>query len=53
MMATKPLLTTFVDPPPEWGVDVMQDQQPAGALAWSYGDLILADFDNPSIFDAK
>ncbi|QQM24509.1 cytochrome c oxidase assembly protein [Rhodococcus sp. P-2] len=38
MMATKPLLTTFVDPPPEWGVDVMQDQQLAGALAWSYGE---------------
>ncbi|MBH5143351.1 cytochrome c oxidase assembly protein [Rhodococcus erythropolis] len=38
MMATKPLLTTFVNPPPEWGVDVMQDQQLAGALAWSYGE---------------
>ncbi|BAH55789.1 hypothetical membrane protein (plasmid) [Rhodococcus opacus B4] len=38
MMATSPLLSTFTDPPASWGIDVMSDQQLAGALAWSYGE---------------
>lgn len=38
MMATSPLLALFSDPPPQWEVDPMSDQQIAGALAWSYGE---------------
>ncbi|QBJ98655.1 cytochrome c oxidase assembly protein [Rhodococcus sp. ABRD24] len=38
MMATSPLLSTFASPPADWGVDLMADQQLAGALAWSYGE---------------
>ncbi len=38
MMATSPLLSTFTNPPASWNVDLMADQQMAGALAWSYGE---------------
>lgn len=38
MMATTPLLSTFATLPAAWGIDPMQDQQWAGALAWSYGE---------------
>ncbi|WP_222672102.1 cytochrome c oxidase assembly protein [Rhodococcus erythropolis] len=38
MMATSPLLSTFNNPPTSWNVDLMADQQMAGALAWSYGE---------------
>ncbi|BDT85555.1 MULTISPECIES: cytochrome c oxidase assembly protein [Nocardia] len=40
MMATSPMVELFAAPPPEWGVDPMDDQQTAGALAWSYGEPI-------------
>lgn len=40
MMATSPLLGTFTNPPASWNVDLMADQQMAGALAWSYGEPI-------------
>lgn len=39
MMAARPLLSVFEHPPPSWGIDPLQDQQIAGALAWSYGEL--------------
>lgn len=38
MMAPLPLIKTFANPPPEWGVDPVDDQALAGALAWSYGE---------------
>ncbi len=38
MMASTPLLTTFSSPPSSWNVNVMDDQQLAGGLAWSYGE---------------
>ncbi|MBY6413941.1 cytochrome c oxidase assembly protein [Rhodococcus sp. BP-252] len=38
MMTSTPMLSTFASPPPEWGVDPVDDQKLAGALAWSYGE---------------
>lgn len=39
MVATLPLVSFFAAPPTGWGVDPLQDQLVAGALAWSYGEL--------------
>ncbi|VTR77195.1 MULTISPECIES: cytochrome c oxidase assembly protein [Cellulomonas] len=39
MMATTPLVAAFGHPPERWGVDLIGDQEVAGALAWSYGEL--------------
>ncbi len=39
MMATMPVVAAFGHPPASWGVDLVTDQQTAGALAWSYGEL--------------
>jgi putative membrane protein len=39
MMATTPLVAAFGHPPDAWGVDLLGDQETAGALAWSYGEL--------------
>jgi putative membrane protein len=39
MMASLPLVAYFATPPPSWGIDPLQDQLVAGALAWSYGEL--------------
>ncbi|MFJ4651687.1 cytochrome c oxidase assembly protein [Nocardia sp. NPDC088792] len=38
MMATTPVVALFANPPANWGVDVLADQNLAGALAWSYGE---------------
>ncbi len=38
MMAVTPLVPTFTAIPPGWGVDAVEDQKVAGALAWSYGE---------------
>ena len=38
MMSSTPMLATFASPPPGWGVDPVDDQKLAGALAWSYGE---------------
>lgn len=38
MMSATAFVTVF-DPPASWGVDPIADQQIAGALAWSYGEL--------------
>lgn len=38
MMSVTPLVPVFADPPADWGIDPIQDQQLAGALAWSYGE---------------
>ncbi|MBA0046417.1 cytochrome c oxidase assembly protein [Mycobacteroides sp. LB1] len=40
MMAPRPLIGIFANPPVEWAVDPVQDQAVAGALAWSYGEPI-------------
>lgn len=39
MMASAPVVAWFATPPASWQVDVAKDQQIAGALAWSYGEL--------------
>lgn len=39
MMATTPMVAAFGHPPDAWGVDLLRDQQTAGAVAWSYGEL--------------
>lgn len=39
MMSTTPMVSAFTHPPASWGVDVLADQNTAGGLAWSYGEL--------------
>jgi len=39
MMAPRPVVAEFTDPPSSWGLDLLFDQQIAGALSWSYGEL--------------
>ena len=39
MMATTPVVRTFANPPPEWGVDVMTDQLAAGNIVWGFGEV--------------
>ena len=38
MMSPTVLVASFADPPPQWGIDPVEDQSIAGALAWSYGE---------------
>ncbi len=40
MMAPRPLIGIFANPPAAWAVDPVKDQAIAGALAWSYGEPI-------------
>lgn len=39
MLASAPIVTSFTNPPPEWGVDVMTDQLAAGNLIWGFGEV--------------
>lgn len=39
MMASRPVVTTFTNPPPEWGVDVLTDQLAAGNIIWGFGEV--------------
>ncbi len=39
MMADSLLVQTFANPPAGWGVDALADQDTAGAIAWSFGEL--------------
>lgn len=39
MLASAPIVTSFTNPPPEWGVDVMTDQLAAGNLFWGFGEV--------------
>lgn len=39
MLASAPIVTSFTDPPPAWGVDVMTDQLAAGNLIWGFGEV--------------
>ena len=39
MMAGTLLVDTFANPPPGWGIDPLADQNTAGSIAWSFGEL--------------
>jgi putative copper resistance protein D len=39
MMADSLIVRTFADPPASWGVDPLADQNAAGGIAWSFGEL--------------
>lgn len=39
MLSVTPLVTVFASPPSGWDIDVIADQELAGALAWSYGEI--------------
>lgn len=38
MMASLPLVDRFTQMPASWGIDVMEDQNLAGGIAWAYGE---------------
>jgi cytochrome c oxidase assembly factor CtaG len=39
MMSSTLITTTFAHPPAGWGVDALADQDTAGSIAWSFGEL--------------
>lgn len=39
MMASTPVVNTFTNPPPEWGIDVLTDQLAAGNIIWGFGEV--------------
>lgn len=39
MMASTPIVSFFMHPPGSWGVDVMGDQNTAGAIAWAFSEV--------------
>jgi cytochrome c oxidase assembly factor CtaG len=39
MMSSSLITTTFAHPPAGWGVDPLADQNTAGSIAWSFGEL--------------
>ncbi len=39
MMSSSLVVRTFADPPAAWGVDPLADQNTAGSIAWSFGEL--------------
>ncbi|MCF6746136.1 cytochrome c oxidase assembly protein [Blastococcus sp. KM273128] len=39
MMASTPVVRTFANPPPGWGIDVMTDQLAAGNIVWGFGEV--------------
>ncbi|WP_448638168.1 cytochrome c oxidase assembly protein [Geodermatophilus sp. URMC 63] len=39
MMASSLVVRTFAEPPAGWGVDPLTDQNTAGSIAWSFGEL--------------
>jgi putative membrane protein len=39
MMSSSLVVRTFADPPAGWGVDPLADQNTAGSIAWSFGEL--------------
>ncbi|MGX5655841.1 cytochrome c oxidase assembly protein [Geodermatophilus nigrescens] len=39
MMSTSLVVRTFAEPPAGWGVDPLADQNTAGSIAWSFGEL--------------
>lgn len=39
MMATQPMVDTFLDPPASLGVDPLSDQNAAGGIAWAFSEI--------------
>jgi cytochrome c oxidase assembly factor CtaG len=39
MMASEPMVTTFLHPPASLGVDPLTDQSTAGAIAWAFSEI--------------
>ncbi|NEM06313.1 cytochrome c oxidase assembly protein [Geodermatophilus normandii] len=39
MMSSSLVVRTFADPPAGWGVDPLADQNTAGSIAWSFGEV--------------
>ncbi len=39
MMSSALVVRTFADPPAGWGVDPLADQNTAGSIAWSFGEV--------------
>ncbi|MCA0143822.1 cytochrome c oxidase assembly protein [Blastococcus sp. LR1] len=39
MMAIRPVVGAFEDPPRDWGIDVMTDQLAAGNIVWGFGEV--------------
>ncbi|MEZ7003063.1 cytochrome c oxidase assembly protein [Streptomyces sp. SCSIO 75703] len=39
MMATSPMVDTFLDPPASLGVDPLSDQNAAGGIAWAFSEV--------------
>jgi putative copper resistance protein D len=39
MMSTSLVVRTFAEPPAAWGIDPLADQNTAGSIAWSFGEL--------------
>lgn len=39
MVASTPVVRTFANPPPGWGIDVMTDQLAAGNIIWGFGEV--------------
>lgn len=39
MLASRPLVQTFTNPPTGWGLDVMTDQLAAGNVVWGFGEI--------------
>ena len=39
MMSSSLVVASFADPPRSWGVDPLADQNTAGSIAWSFGEL--------------
>jgi len=39
MMASTPIVSFFMHPPESWGVDVLDDQNTGGAIAWAFSEV--------------
>jgi cytochrome c oxidase assembly factor CtaG len=39
MIASSLLVTSFANPPADWGINPIEDQTVAGGIAWSFGEL--------------
>ncbi|MEV5979395.1 cytochrome c oxidase assembly protein [Streptomyces sp. NPDC052114] len=39
MMATQPMIGTYMHPPASLGIDALQDQEAAGGIAWAFSEI--------------
>ncbi|GAA3368622.1 cytochrome c oxidase assembly protein [Streptomyces sannanensis] len=39
MMASEPMVQTYIDPPSSLGIDALTDQQAAGGIAWAFSEI--------------